>query len=305
MNKPEPIPKIGLALGSGSSRGWCHIGILNALVERGIVPDVICGCSIGALVAASYANGHLKRLEEWVLSLTRRKTTKYIRFDTKLNGFVNTEKLHHFLNQYVADDDVSIENLPLPFGVVSTELATGREIWFTQGSLIEAVWASISMPGLFPAISNRNRWLVDGGLVNPIPVTLCRSLGADIVIAVNLNNRINGQRVLPAVERKAESGGVVGRIREAVKEYSGSLFATTRDTDDTPGLLESIARSIYITQDRITRSRIAGDPPDLMLTPRLAPIGFLEFHRAAEAITEGKRCVQRLLPDILYVTGRE
>ena len=185
--------KIGLALGSGSSRGWSHIGIINALSDLGIKPDIVCGTSIGSLVGASYVSDKLEILEEWACSLTKFETAKFLDINTSLNGFVNTERLHDFLNTTVTDDNTAIESLSKKYAAVSTDLETGREIWLTNGSIIEAVWASISLPGLFPAIKNNNRWLIDGGLVNPVPVSVCRALGADIVIAVNLNGDIVGK----------------------------------------------------------------------------------------------------------------
>ncbi len=295
--------KVGLALGSGSSRGWAHIGVINALADQGIKPDIICGCSAGSLVAASYATEMLSQLEEWALSLTRKETAKYIRLNSSLSGVVNTNRLHSFLNDFVASDEQFIDRLTIPFGTVSTELETGREIWFTRGPLLEAVWASISMPGLFPAIRNEDRWLVDGGLVNPVPVTLCRALGADIVIAVNLNSDIGGKHFPRKAEAADGEQSVVGRLREAVREYSSTLFAAGKENDSPPGMLAAIASSVHILQDRITRNRIAGDPPDVLLTPRLMHIGFLEFFRAEEVITEGQQCVERQLDEIRYVIG--
>ena len=200
--------KIGLALGSGSSRGWSHIGIINALSDLGIKPDIVCGTSIGSLVGASYVSNKLELLEEWACSLTKFETAKFFEINTSLNGFVNTERLHEFLNKTVASDKEVINDLVKQYASVSTDLETGREIWLTNGSLIEAVWASISLPGLFPAIKNNNRWLVDGGLVNPVPVSVCRALGADIVIAVNLNGDIVGKHFEPTKKVEKHGNGV-------------------------------------------------------------------------------------------------
>jgi NTE family protein len=300
-------PRIGLALGSGSSRGWAHIGIINALKHHGIEPHVITGCSIGALVGASYATGKLPELESWVRSLTRFDVARFFEISTGLNGFVNKEHLHQFLNHYICSDDCRIEDLSKVFAAVSTDLATGTEIWFSKGSLIEAVWASISLPGLFPAIRHKNHWLVDGGLVNPVPISTCRAMGADIVIAVNLNGDIAGKHfrnienepVPDSVNRDVETGGWVEMIGRAVKEYSGSLFSNHKeDTDRAPGLFDAIAGSINITQDSITRFRIASDPPDILITPRLMQISPLEFYRGSEAITEGVAALDRMLPEI-------
>jgi NTE family protein len=292
---------IGLALGSGSSRGWSHIGIINALIEQGIVPDIVCGTSVGSLVAASYLSNNLEKLEEWVRSLTKLETARFFEINTSLNGFVNTGRLHHFLNQYVASDESVIEGFAKQYATVATDLETGREVWLTKGSVLEAVWSSISLPGLFPAIKNNNKWLVDGGLVNPVPISVCRALGADIVIAVNLNGDIVGKHFQKPKNIIKQDTGVVGQITDLVTEYAASVFSTTKVEDQPPSLFEAIASSVNITQDRITRSRMAGDPPDILLSPKLSHIGLLEFYRANEAINEGKECVQRMLPEIQHV----
>ncbi|MBV1916204.1 MAG: patatin-like phospholipase family protein [Pseudomonadales bacterium] len=302
MDKNAPV-KIGLALGSGSSRGWSHIGVINALIDQGIVPDIVCGTSIGALVGASYVSDNLKNLEQWACALTRFETARFVEINRSLNGFVNTEKLHGFLSQYVSTDDSTIENLAKQYASVATELETGREIWLTEGSILEAVWSSISLPGLFPAIKSNNRWLVDGGLVNPVPVSVCRALGADIVIAVNLNGDIVGKHYQKPVHAPKQDNGFVGKITDFVVEYTASVFPTTESDNQPPGLFDAIAGAVNITQDRITRSRMAGDPPDILLSPKLAHIGLLEFYRAKEAIEEGRQCVQRMLPEIEHVLG--
>ncbi len=300
--------KIGLALGSGSARGWSHIGVIKALAEQGIEPNIICGSSIGALVGASYVYNNLQKLEHWVRSLTRLETARFFDINTSLNGFVDTEKLHHFLNKYVASDDAVIENADKQYAAVATDLETGREIWLTEGSVLEAVWSSISLPGLFPAIKSGEKWIVDGGLVNPVPVSVCRALGADIVIAVNLNGGIAGKHFKKSKPQKPEekstssrNNGFVEKITDFVADYTTSLFADKNTEDQPPNLLEAIAGAINITQDKITRSRMAGDPPEILLSPKLSHIGLLEFYRASEAIDEGNKCVQRMLPEIEYV----
>ncbi len=293
--------KIGLALGSGSSRGWSHIGVINALTDQGIVPDIICGTSIGSLVGASYVSNNLEKLEEWVRSLTRFELARFFEINLSLNGFVDIERLHHFLNKYVADDHSLIGDLDKQYAAVATDLETGREIWLSQGSVLEAVWSSIALPGLFPAIKNNNKWLIDGGLVNPVPVSVCRALGADIVIAVNLNGDILGKNFQKPANIIKQDTGVVDTITNMFTEYSASIFSTSNAEEQPPGLFDAIAGSVNITQDRITRSRMAGDPPDILLAPKLSHIGLLEFHRADEAIDEGKECVRRMLPEIQHV----
>jgi NTE family protein len=292
---------IGLALGGGSSRGWSHLGVISALTNQGIVPDIVCGTSIGSLVGASYVSNNHDKLEEWACSLTKFGTASFFEINTSLNGFINTKRLHNFLNEYVASDNSVIEDLDKQYATVATDLESGREVWLTKGSVLEAVWSSISLPGLFPAIKNNNKWLVDGGLVNPVPVSVCRALGADIVIAVNLNGDIVGKHFQVQKNIIKQDTGVVDKITDLVAEYTASVFSTTKVEDKPPSLFEAIAGSVNITQDRITRSRIAGDPPDILLSPKLSHIGLLEFYRANEAIDEGKECVQRMLPEILHV----
>jgi NTE family protein len=294
--------RIGLALGSGSSRGWAHIGVIKALAEVGIQPDIICGCSIGALVGASYAAGNLDYLEQWALSLTRLEIARYFEINLSLNGFVDTGRLHSFLVKHVCNEQETIENLKKTYAAVSTELATGREKWFTSGPVIEAVWASISLPGLFPPMQSKGRWLVDGGLVNPVPVSLCRAMGADIVIAVNLNGDIVRKHISPK-PKKPDSDSMIDIFAETVKKYSATMFAGQKQRNAPPDLFNALASSINIMQDKITRSRMAGDPPDILLAPKLSHIGLLEFYRAAEAIEEGHGCVKRMLPEIHYVAG--
>ena len=302
--------KIGLALGSGSSRGWAHIGIINELAKLGITPDVVCGTSVGSMVGAAYVMGNLEKLEAWACSLTKFDVAKFLDINTSMTGFVHTERFHDFLNENIASDEDIIEDLSKVYATVSTDLETGREIWLTQGSIIQAVWASMALPGLFPAIRNNNRWLMDGGLVNPVPVSVCRALGADIVIAVNLNGDIVGKHFeksatkKPAAE-KNNNGSIGEKISELVKEYTNLSFLDgDEDEEQPPGLLNAIAASVNITQDRITRSRMAGDPPDIVFSPKLSDIGLLELYRADEAIKEGRECIQRMIPEIEYVLGK-
>ena len=303
-------PTIGLALGAGASRGWSHIGVIKALLAEGIEPKVVCGTSVGAIIGASYVAGNMTKLEDWVLGSSRSDVLRF--FDIKLSqsGFVDTGRLSWFLNSFVAAEDQLIENLPKKFAAVSTDIDTGREVWFTQGGIANAVRASMALPGLFPAVHMGQQWLVDGGLVNPVPVSVCHALGADIVIAVNLNTGIVGKR---SVENKQvhprKDDGVLSNIKQQAREYSNSIFPDRNKGDkgdkgeEAPGLFHAIANSINIFQDRITRSRLAGDPADILISPKVAHIGMLEFHRAAEAISEGEKCVQNALAEIRGLTG--
>jgi len=305
IQQRKSAPSVGLALGSGASRGWAHIGVIKALSDLDIHPQVVCGCSIGALVGAAYVAGNLDKLEQWVRTLTRVELARYIELNLSLNGFVDIEKLHEFFLQCVCREDQSIEDSTAKFASVATDLETGREVWFTSGPLIDAVWASISLPGLFPPLQHQGRWLVDGGLVNPVPVSVCHALGADIVISVNLNGDIVGKHFIQKRNGQQNNGNhVMDRLSRAVNKYSPALFTDEKEKTSPPGLFDAIAGSINIAQDRITRSRLAGEPPDIMLSPKLSHIGLMEFYRAEAVIQEGKECVMRMMPEIRPVLGK-
>jgi NTE family protein len=293
--------KIGLALGSGSSRGWSHIGIINELATLGIQPDIVCGTSVGAMVGAAYATGKLEKLGTWACSVTKFDVARFLDISTSFTGFVNTERFHQFLNENIAADEDLIESLPKVYAAIATDLDTGREVWLQDGSVIQAVWSSMALPGLFPAIRHNNRWLVDGGLVNPVPVSVCRALGADLVIAVNLNGDIVSKRVNKIAAKNGNP--VSGKLSELVKEYTSLSLFEPANKEQPPGLLDAIAASVKITQDRITRSRLAGEPPDIIFSPKLSGIGLLELYRAEEAIEEGHQCVQRMAHEIEYILG--
>ncbi len=280
-------PRIGLALGSGSARGWAHIGVIRALKDAGIEPDILCGCSIGALVGAAYADGDLAALEEWVTGLRWQDVLGLL--DPGFGGgLIKGDKLIDFFARHFVDKDFAA--LPLPFACVATELATGREVWLKEGSVAAAVRASIALPGLFAPVTLDGRLLVDGGLVNPVPVSLCRALGADIVIAVDLGSAIVG-RALKRSTTPAERHGAA---------WSAKLLASLglQREEALPSLLDVLATSIHIMQTRIARSRLAGEPADALIAPRLAHFGLMDFHRAADAIAEGVAATKRMLPAI-------
>ncbi|HMQ14156.1 MAG TPA: patatin-like phospholipase RssA [Candidatus Competibacter phosphatis] len=288
-------PRLGIALGSGSARGWAHIGVLRALEQAGIVPDIVSGTSIGALVGAAYASGRLGPLEDWV---ARIDWWEIIRYMDMSRGGVEGERLMRAFSERV--EDVPIETLPKPFGAVATDLLTGREVWFQNGSLLEAVRASIALPGLFSPVRFQERWLVDGGLVDPLPVSLCRALGAEQVIAVNLNGDIVGRRLPGRSTHQPASNPLLARLSTGWQTVLGNLHdrlsPPEKEEDEPPSLFDVMAGSIHIMQDRITRARMAGDPPDVVLAPRLAHLGLMDFDRAGEGITAGMDCVRLHLP---------
>lgn len=306
MNNSSSLPTIGLALGSGASRGWSHIGVIKALLSAGIEPDIVCGTSVGAMVGGSYVAGNLEALEDWVLGSTRTDVLRFFDIKPTQAGFVDIERLNWFLHGYVAAAEVRIEGLHKGFVAVATDLDTGREVWLQEGSLAHAVRASMAMPGLFPPVRENGRWLVDGGLVDPVPVSACRALGADVVIGVNLNSDILSRRRRQAEAAKTrEDAGVLSSLKKQAREYSNSLFPNNDEKENPPGLISAISGAIYIFQDRITRSRLVGDPADVLLAPRVADIGILEFQRAAEAMKKGEDAVNAALAEIGRAMGTE
>lgn len=285
-------PKLGLALGSGSARGWAHIGVIRELEKAGYVPDIVAGCSIGAFVGAAYADGDLDPLEDWVKGLAWKEVLGLL--DVSFSGgLFKGEKLVAFFQQHFVDKDFS--SLPMPFSCVATDLASGREIWLRDGSVASAVRASIALPGLFTPVVRDDRLLVDGGLVNPVPVSLCRAMGADIVIAVELgSDRVGSMRHKPAAE-VAPDGQEPGWATRLRQSFSRPRLS---NGDVLPSMAGVMATGIHIMQMRIARSRLAGEPADVLLTPRLGHLALMDYHRGSEAIEEGRAAVIRMLPSI-------
>jgi len=300
--------KIGLALGSGSARGWAHIGVISALRDIGIEPHVISGCSIGALVGGAYASGHFTDLEKWVSALTWKEIVGFLDMSVMRGGVIRGEKLLSFARQYMQEKP--IEALDIPFAAVATDLESGREVWLREGSLLEAVRASISLPGLFTPVQREGRWLVDGGLVDPVPVSLCRALGADVVVAVNLNGDllVKYEKRQGTTKGKDKNLSVNDSLWERVSDTWKSELSERKNMllkqwlskrTDAPGMFEVMYGSLNIMQDRITRSRLAGDPADVILEPRLGHIGLMDYDKAEDAIAEGRASVERLEPQLL------
>ncbi|MCW8853066.1 MAG: patatin-like phospholipase RssA [Gammaproteobacteria bacterium] len=293
--------RIGIALGSGSARGWAHIGILQALSEMGIQPDIVAGSSIGALVGAAYSANQLDELESMVQTLGWKDIAGYLDVSIMGGGLIQGDKLTAFFHRHLKE--TRIEFLPHRFAAVATELNTGHEIWLQSGNLLDAVRASVALPGLFTPFKYNNQWLVDGGIVDPVPVSLCRAMGAEIVIAVSLNGNITGKQNhnQPETEARAKEnetalwGRISDQLEKSWHEKKNILFSRLfGENIKSPGLIEVLAGSIHIMQDRITRSRMAGDPPDIILSPRLSQLGLMEYDRGTIAIEEGRTCVRRM-----------
>ncbi|MCB8822679.1 patatin-like phospholipase family protein [Microvirga rosea] len=299
---PRARVKIGLALGGGAARGWSHIGVLRALSDAGIVPDVIAGCSIGAVVGGCYAAGKLDELEAFAASLTKRRVMGLLDFHISGSGLIAGTRLQRLLDQDLTDQRV--ETLPIRFCTIATELASGHEIWLTRGPLVQAMRASYALPGVFDPVLVGGRWLMDGALVNPIPITAARALGADLVICVNLNGEIRIRGTVIQSYDAAEESSDEREIEEAFSEPKRwGIFPSGRTAKprkpNAPGIATVMVDAFNITQDRIARSRLAGDPPDIMISPKLAKMGLFEFHRAEECIALGRQATERALPDIL------
>ena len=297
-------PVIGLALGGGAARGFAHIGIMRTLLANGIVPDVVVGTSIGAVVGGLHAAGRLDTLEEWGRSLQgMRNILSYL--DIRLNGsgLLGGEKLATRLEEAIGH--ILIEDLPIKFASVATEVRTGHEIWLTRGRVVDAMRASYALPGIFSPVMIGDRWLVDGALVNPVPVSAARALGAEIVIAANLSSDIfthsttiysHGAMPEPAspVADETPAKRRFPRFFSPEKTVKREFFGSA----GRPGISSVMVDAFNIMQDRITRARLAGDPPDLLISPRVGQFGWFDFHRSEDLIAHGVRAAERALDSI-------
>lgn len=321
--------KIALALGSGSARGIAHIGVIQRLQDYGVKADIACGTSAGAVVAACYALGKLPDFAQWLKTLNSPLILRYLSINFSASGGMAdaTKLIDFFKSEY---GNPNIEDLDIAFAAVATDLERGREVWLQTGPIWEAVRASIALPGILTPVAINQRWLIDGGLVNPVPVSLCRALGADYVLGVDLNSDLLNRPQKPQLETKIEKPpeparaqtelldgkpGEESPLGNALSKFSQSVLgltngqrkqgATEPHKPAPPNTLGVIMNAINIMQDRITRSRLAGEPADVMLWPRLGNIGLLEFDRAEEALAGGRDAVDRMLPAIQHSLAAE
>ncbi|MEN6543617.1 patatin-like phospholipase family protein [Parvibaculum sp.] len=331
-------PKIGIALGSGVARGWAHIGVLRALARAGIEPDIVSGTSIGSLVGGCYLAGKLDPLEEFARSLTRRRLLGLVDFRFRSSGLIGDSKLEAVMREHLGD--TRIDQLDRTFVAVATELATGHELWLREGNLVQAIRASYALPGVFAPVPVDNRWLIDGAIVNPVPVSVTRALGARLVIAVNLNT----DPFDPATRRHWEQGhnpfyvhtptpepyGLAEEIDEIVEAAEAEAAAEVGDADSKlvagirgtlarlrgkmptperelmkramggkqrgPGFASVMLASLNIIQDRLARARLASDPPDIVIAPKIGHLTLLEFDKADELIRLGEEAAEEALP---------
>jgi len=293
-------PTIGLALGGGAARGWAHIGVLRSLIAAGLEPDIVAGTSIGAVAGACYVTNKLEALEDFASTLTRRRVFGFLDFNFAGSGLITGQRLGARLETHLKG--CVIEELDRKFVAVATELGTGHEVWLNKGDLVTALKASFALPGIFRPVQINGRWLIDGALVNPIPVSVCRALGARIVIAINLNNDLFGkggvihdQEALLEPSSAEDPALPEGNGRAAVHLLHRQIFGRGNGA---PGMSAVMIDAINITQDRIARSRLAGDPPDITIGPKTGRIGLFDFHRANEAIALGAKAAEAQIDEI-------
>jgi NTE family protein len=300
---PPRRPTIGLALGGGAARGFAHIGVIRTLVSKGLVPDVIAGTSIGAVAGGCYAAGHLDGFEQWGRSLTARTILSYLDINLSGSGLIWGRRLATRLD--AALSDTIIDDLPMRFAAIATEIGTGHEIWLTRGRLADALRASYALPGIFAPVPIGGRWLVDGTLVNPVPVAAARALGARLVIAVNLNADLFGRGMTIASHGSdvaAERLDAEMLHHRGLRKWFGAEQILKRQyfgRAGRPGISTVMIEAFNVMQDRIARSRLAGDPADVMINPQLGKIGLFEFHRAEEAIALGAEAAERALDPLI------
>ena len=292
--------RLGLALGSGSARGWAHIGVIRALEERGIKPDIVCGTSIGALVGGAYAAGELDRLEKWVTGIAWTTVLRLMDL-TWRGGLIRGTRLFILFGTMLADRE--IDELPIPYGAIATELQSGRELWLRHGKLLEAVRASCAMPGLLTPVVRDGAVLVDGGLVNPVPVSMCRALGADLVVAVDLSwgklgpyRRSKERREVVPSEEPSWIGRMASKWTRRKDRRSDPSIVQQEEEPSIPSIFNVFMTALDIVEMRVARSRLAGEPADVLITPLLPDFATLDFHRAEEAIAEGRAAVDRMGP---------
>ncbi|MFK7792763.1 MAG: patatin-like phospholipase family protein [Devosiaceae bacterium] len=311
-------PSIGLALGGGAARGWAHIGVLEVLAEQGIKPDVIAGTSIGAIAGGAFSAGKLAELRRFALSLTSRRVFSLVDLTPLSSGLIGGRKLERKLKEHLGG--LRIEDLPTRTVFIASELATGHEIWLRRGDLIKVMKASYALPGVFPPVPINGRALVDGALVNPVPVSVCRAYGARLVIAVNLSPETmpHGGVVPDLPDFDGEMEAIVQAEDEQEPDFGwrnivgfANPFRTILRSqfnvsgEAKPRRIPAVMmQSFTIIQDRMTRSRLAGDPPDVIMAPLIGSIGMFDFHKAEEAIEAGRAAALRALDDIAVIAER-
>jgi NTE family protein len=277
--------KLGIALGSGGARGWAHIGVLSALAQAKLEPDIVCGTSIGAVIGAIFLAGGLPEFARYVRRMNRVRLSQYFDFKFGAGGMIAGNRVMKKLQTIFRDG--RIEDLPRIFGCVATDLSSGDEVWLREGRVLDALAASYAIPGLFPPVQLGRRWLFDGAFVNPVPVSLARALGAGVTVAVDVNSGILAPLAFEGEEPDLPGRRVIGQ---------GLIRAFFGHRKGGPSSFGVMGRSLQIVQTRLSRIRLAEDPPAVVIRPQVAHIGPMEFHRAGACIEAGEAAARAALP---------
>ena len=309
--------KLGLALGCGASRGWAHIGIIEALEKAGIRIDFIAGCSVGAYIGAVYASGGIESLKKFLLKMDGKKIFSYVDVALSRSGILDgTRRVNELFSMHTGM--TTFEELSIPVAMVATDLDRGEKVVLKSGNIIQALRATMSYPGLFSPVKMNGCWLVDGGLVDPVPVGVARAMGAEIVIAVDLNARIVSRTSKsPSADRgEVRQPNVSGPPQdvpndrpiftrtmfgyyELIEKYLKMRKSPPHSEDaSAPDIIETITTSIEIMEERISRINLAVDHPDILIQPRLGELRMMNFDQVTHAIKEGYLGVEEKIQDI-------
>jgi len=291
---------MGLALGGGGARGGAHIGVIRALEEAGIQIDYIAGTSIGALIGGVYAAGGLDYVEEVAHKITWQKTIKYMDVRIPKYGLLNGSKIHELLHDKFLPKK-TFRGLNIPFCAIATDLIESKEIQIKSGKLADAIRASISLPGIFHPFQKDGRFLVDGGLLNPMPVNVVRKMGADIVIAVDLNHDYSRGRTPKQKNKTIEKPkNFLEEIVQNYEEATNSIKTKIEKWQQAQGpvIVDTIGNSINIMQDQITQKNLIEYPTDILIRPKLGPVTIFDFHRSPEIIKQGYEATKKVMPEI-------
>ncbi len=310
-----PRKTVGLVLGSGASRGWAHIGAIEALLEAEIPVDFIAGCSVGAYVGALYASNSLASLKEFLFRMDGKKIFSYFDVVFPRSGLLNgSKRVQELFTMHT--DAQTFDDLDIPVVMVATDLNRGKKVILKSGNLIQALRATMSYPGIFEPVRIKDRWLVDGGVVDPVPVGIARAMGADVIIAVDLNSRIvSRSKDSPAVTENetlhsSETATIktdnrselVSKMADFYESIENSLRHKTSDflhrESAPPDIIETVMTSVSLMQERITRINLAVDQPDILIQPRLGELKMMNFDQVEHSIEEGYISVKEKIEDI-------
>jgi NTE family protein len=290
--------RIGVALGSGAARGLAHIGVMQALETQGLEVHCIAGTSMGAFVGSVYAAGNLRRLAQDFLAFDWKRIASLLDPVLPRSGLIDGQKVAEFLRAYTSRS--RIEDLPVRFRAVAADMLTGAEAILDSGDVTEAVRASISVPGVLTPVRTNGRILLDGGLVNPVPVSVVRAMGAEQVIAVDVSHEVIASRLASLHESATARpvGTGAERLHEALLALNSPVaeqFWMWLHRESLPSILDVLLSAIYIMQARIAQTNLLRDKPDLIIRPPLGAIKFMDFDRAEEIIAIGYRATREAL----------